>query len=283
MALTFPVPNDATYDYVPITGTDVQVGMDLLSLWSVQGEVSYIDGPPDSPSLWVFLMDTFNPDGTGTYGTAVFPTDTSGLPDNWWGRTAIWKRTAKLSDGGSYTAGDGSKWRYPANEDGRMVCTHAGTTYTQGTRKFRGELTTDPRDLWICDDADWDWLPIADGSEVSLGDTITFLLTITSTVDTIDVTETDEYRRSVFLDASSQQIGWWDVVFAPQALVAINVWTFFQRLSKPSTDTSFRAPDGSRWDYVGSSLYYCWGRGITYAPGAIFYRGGVAGGLTAIT
>jgi hypothetical protein len=106
---------------------------------------------------------------------------------------------------------------------------------------------------------------------------------VTGVVDQIQVTDNVNYSVTGFTDSSDVQLGWWYTYH--QVLIGTtlqNVWSFFQRLSKPSTDSSFRAPDGSRWDYVGSSLYYCWGRGTTYAPGAIFYRGGVTGGLTPI-
>ena len=280
MALTFPVPNDATYDYVHISGPQVQVGTDLLSCWTVEGAVT--SAFDEGGGGWTFFMVNENPDGSTSVGVAFFLVAPGSMPSDWWDRQAIWKRAAKLSDGASLTAADGSKWRYPAGEDGRMVCTHAGTTFARGDRKFRGELTTNPDDYWICDDPDWDWLPISDGSQVTVGDTIRFLYAVAGAVDSVTVTENDQYKRTSFFDVSSTQLGWWDAVYQAASVVDLNLWTFFQRLSKPSTDTSFRAPDGSRWDYVGSSLYYCWGRGTTYAPGAIFNRGQIAGGLTPI-
>ena len=279
MALTFPVPNDSTYDYTPIAGPQVQIGTNLLSMWTVQGTVSTIIPPV---SVWQFIIDVVNPDGSGSTGVALYPASPASLPSYWWGRMALWKRAAKLADGGTLTAGDGSKWRYPAGEDGRMTCTQPGTTFARGARKFRGELTTNPNDLWICDDATWDWLPVTDGSTVSVGDTVTFLWAQTGVIDEIDTATNDYYTRTAF-SSSGAQIGWYDVTSVasvPGAL--LNVWTFFQRLSKPSTDTSFRAADGSRWDYVGSSLYYCWGRGTEHSPGAVFHRGEIAGGLFAI-
>lgn len=284
MPITIPVPDDATYDYVPIAGPQIQVGTDLLSAWTVRGNVNQIFGPddPESEELWVFFMLTPKPDGTIDYGLALFP-ETPSLNANWWGRTAIWRRAEKLADGATVTAADGSKWIYPAGEDGRMRCFASGSEYTRGDQRFRGELTTDPRDLWICGDVDWDWLPITDGSEVQLGDEITFLMAVTGVVDEIHVDDSEAYRQTGFEDASDTQLGWWFEHYQPPAVVSLNVWTWFQRLAKPAADAKFRAPDGSRWIYIGSSHYYCWGAGTVYAPGSVFLRGEIAGGLTVIT
>ena len=285
MALTFPVPNDATYDYVPISGPYVKVGTDLVSSWTVQATVTHAF-PPGGSSWWVYFMDTFNPDGTTTIGTALFPSTPGTQAANWWQRIAIWRRTPKLDDKGTVTASDSSKWIYAAGEDGRMICYMPGTTFARGDRRFRGELTTDPQDLWICDDKDWDWLPVTSGDQVVVGDTITFLFTQEAVVDEIDVVDDGAYRRHLFKANTSllmDPFGWWDEIIQPDPTwTSLNTFNFLQRLPKPAAESKFRAPDGSRWVYIGTSLYYCWGRGTSYAPGAMNYRGQIAGGLTPI-
>jgi len=254
-------------------------------MWTVEGSVTSIF----HPDAWLYFMVTWNPDNTSTVGTAFFPTDPGTMSNNWWQRTVMWKRAAKLADGASFTAADGSEWIYPAGEDGRVHCYKAGTVYGQGTRKFRGELTTDSRDWWICDDPDWDWLPVSDGSQVHVGDTVRFMVGVSDTVASIEVVTNDVFQRSTFHAVDSDPmlgdlLGYWDQVDPKQQTwTPLNLWTFFHRVLKPSVDALFRAPDGSRWIYTGSSNYYCWGRGTAYSPGALFHRGEIAGGLTAIT
>lgn len=281
----FPVPADGTYDYVPIGGEQVRVGTDLLALWAVQGEITHAF-PPDDPGaeeLWVYFMATVNPDGSATWGIALFPETPSLYPDNWWGRYAIWKRAAKLADGGKLTAGDGSKWIYPAGEDGRMRCYAAGSAFDQGERRFRGELTTDERDLWICDDPEWDWLPVAAGEQVSVGDTVIFLAANHAVVDEVVTTQTPALTTRAFVDNDDQvPLGWWveSIRQAPR-LTELNTWSWFERLPAPAAEATFRAPDGSRWIYTGSA-YYCWGAGSTYTSGSVFRRGEITGGLKPI-
>lgn len=280
MAIVVPFPDDATYDYVRIEGPRIEIGMDLLACWAVRGELTHAFPPVGEEQFWLYFMITVNPDGTLSSGIALFPETPESYPNEWWARFAIWKREPKLGDGETLTAADGSKWIYPAGEDGRVVCYDPGSTYARGARRFRGELTTDVRDLWICDDAEWDWLPITDGSDIDVGDTITFLMANHATVDQIDVVETDTSRGLSFVDTDDGvELGWWvGEVFGVPAVGFLNDWSWFRRLPKPAADTTFAAPDGSRWIYVDGA-YYCWGVGRAYPTGAMLRRGEIDGGL----
>lgn len=277
--MLIPVPDDPTYDYVPITGPQLEVGSSVLALWTVQGEVSDAIPPTGPGGIWVYGLLSQSPDGSASFGFAVFPE--SQVETQWWGRLAIWKRTPKLADAETATLGDGSKWIYAAGEDGKMRCYASGTTWSRGDKRFLGHLLTDPADLWICDDTDWDWLPIADGSAVTVGDAITFVSASAGVVDQVVVEQTDTLTRTGFLDGSTV-LGWWEDLHEPRVASWLNTWTWFERRPKPAADAKFRAADGSRWIYVGSSLYYCWGRGTRYQPGALFLRGEIAG-LTPIS
>lgn len=284
MAISFPVPNDATHDYVPVTGEEIRVGDDILSLSITYGGVTVAD-PPD-PDEWTFLLAS--PEGEFGLGSFSYPGDPGTMPDDWWNRTALWRRAAKSADADSLTADDGSKWIYPADEGGQMLCYASGTTWVRAQQRARGALLTNPKDLWINDDPDWDWLPVADGSEVVEGDVVRGLTTAAGVVDEVftwDSTE-ETYGGAFFFGPEldgSPLIGYY---LTPPTTAP--VWTpfnfsvLYRRLAKPAADTKFAAPDGSRWIYTGGD-YYCWGRGARYAPGAIFLRGEIAGGLTPIT
>ena len=276
MAVTIPTPDDATYDYVPTAGADIEVGMNIQSFWVVQGAIHTIVDVPDAPEepneLWAWFLHAPNPDGTTSTGLAMFPESSEILPDQWYDRIAIWRRAAKLADGATLTAADGSKWIYDVGGDGRIVCYAAGSTYARGDLRFRGELTTNPKDLWICDDAEWDWLPITDGSEVTVGDTITFLWARGGVVDAITVIEENAlYRRTSFTDEAGEPLGVWEERFAGAVLVA-NTWTWFRRIPKPVNDSMWSAADGSQWIYT-DGVYFCWKPGTTYSTGVVFGRG----------
>lgn len=221
-----------------------------------------------------------NPDGSVSGGFALFPSAPQ-EESGWWGRLAIWRRAPKLADAATTTLGDGSKWIYAAGEDGKMRCYASGSTWSRGDKGFRGALLTDPADLWICDDAEWDWLPVTDGSQVVAGDTIAFLSASAGVVDEVVVEETEAYRRTGFL-GDGTVLGWWDELTQPRTATLLNTWTWFEQRPKPAADAKFSAADGSRWIYVGSSHYYCWGQGTRYQPGALFLRGEIAG-LTPIS
>jgi hypothetical protein len=283
VAITFPAPTDATHDYVPVDGRAVQVGDDILSLSISYGGVTVVSPPPPG---WTFLLAS--PEGEFGLGAVDFPTDPATMSDNWWSRTALWRRAAKSADRTSLTAGDGSKWIYPAGEDGRMVCYAPGSGHVRGDRAFRGALLTDPKDLWVNDDPDSDWLPVADGSEVAEGDVVRGLTTAAGVVDLVftwPATE-DTYGGGYFFGPEADNSPLLGYYLVPPANIPawklFNFSVLYRRLPKPSADTKFSAPDGSRWIYTGGD-YYCWGRGTMYAPGSIFPRGEIAGGLTEIT
>lgn len=281
--MRIPVPDDATYDYLPIDGPNIGVGTSLLSLWTVQGEIVAVTASPSNPGnpdeFWSFLLSISNPDGSEAFGVALFPETPASMSDDWWGRLAIWKRAAKLAVGGTLTAPDGSKWIYPG-DDGRVLCYAAGSSFAQGARLFRGQLTTDTRDLWVCDDADFDWIPVTAGSEVAEGDTITFLTAKAGVVASVVSERHEFYRRTEFKTDAPTSLGWFDEVrrSTPVPLLG-NLWTFFDRLPKPAADTKLSAPDGSKWIYTGTSNYYCWSAGTTYPQGSIYRRGQITGGL----
>lgn len=281
MAITFPVPADGTYDYVPVEGSAVRVGDAILSLSITYGGVSVAD-PPD-PDQWTFLLTS--PEGEFGLGSVSFPADPGSMPDEWWHRTALWIRADKPADASSITVGDGSKWIYPADEGGQMRCFTAGTTFVRGQQQSRGALLTDPKDLWINDDPDRDWLPVADGSDVAEGDVVRGLTTsagVVAEVFTWDATE-ETYGGAFFFgpeEDGSPLIGYYlTPPLGTPVWEPFNFSVLFRRLAKPAADTKFSAPDGSRWIYAGSD-YYCWGRGTKYSPGAVFLRGEIAGGLT---
>jgi hypothetical protein len=282
VAITFPVPTDATYDYVPVDGRDVAVGDAILSLSITYGGVTVVTPPTPDP-WWSYLL--VSPQGDFGLGSVNFPQDPGSMSAHWWSRTALWRQTAKPADAFSLTASDGSKWIYPAGEDGKMRCYAAGTTWARGDSRCRGALLTNPNDLWINDDPDWDWMPVADGSEVIEGDVVRGLTTSAGVVDevfTVPVTD-DTYGVTYFFGPEadgSPLIGYYLV--PPTSIPAWKPFNFsvlFRQLPKPAAGSRFLAPsDGSRWIYTGGA-YYCFGRGTSYAPGAVFLRGEIAGGL----
>lgn len=281
MPLNIPVPADDTVDCVPIAGSQIEVGTDLLSLWAVTGTVTEATPPWPGHPWWVYLMVTMNPDGTASVGVALFPET---LPDDWWGRVAVWRRAPKLADGARATADDTSKWIYPAGGDGRMRCYAAGSSFAQGDLRFRGELTMDARDLWICDDEEWDWLPVTAGGQVGPGDTITFLQSVQGVVDDVQVSQDAASLSRTFLDDTGAVLGvWYQAIYQHQSTRLLNEWTWFERLPKPAADATFRADDGSRWIFTGGSAYYCWAAGSAYPAGSVRRRGEITGGLRPIT
>jgi len=278
----YPVPTDATYDYVPTTPDRVGVGSDVLAVMETSGPVAMIV-PGSGATPWLYVLTMPLPDGSSGSGVAFFPDDWSTLPSYWWGRLRLWKRTAKLADASTYTADDGSKWIYPAGEDGKLVCYADGTTFTQGQRLSLGEITTDARDLYIADDTEWDWLPVTNATGVSVGDYVLFGYAQAGVVDEVVVTDSPPYyRRDEFQRADDDTLGWVDTLYADGVAVLQATWRWYDRLPKPAADSKFRAPDGSRWIYT-DGVYYCWGTGASYAPGAVFQRGEIAGRLTEIT
>lgn len=255
----------------------------MASIRTTEGPVTSRLAPFEGFPWWMFSTLIWNPDGTSTFGNAFYPEVPATQPSQWWRRKAVWIRRAKPADGYQMTAPDGSKWVYPANDDGRMRCYAAGSTFSRGDQRYRGQIVTDPNDLWICDDPDWDWMPITAGSDVVVGDTIRTLATFAGTVANATESITDTLRTVTFRDSSFVVLGFYTEYWGPQQVNYLDVWTFFQRLAKPSVESKFSAPDGSRWVSAGNSLFYCWAFGANYKPGALLLRGEIDGGLTPIT
>jgi hypothetical protein len=278
----YPVPSDATYDYVPLPGTSVAVGSDVLAVMQSEGEVA---SASEEAEYWTYVLDSATPDGQPSVGFAFFPLVFETQPDEWWLRLRLWVRADKLADGATLTADDGSEWIYPAGEDGKMVCYESGSTFTRGDRRSRGEISTDPRDLYTADDSEYDWLPVTDGSTVAEDDVVLFGYATTGVVDEAAVGDYSPYYiRTAFARADSDTLGWYDVLGTDGSLPSLAAtWSWFERLAKPAAETTFLAPDGSRWIYGADALYYCWGTGTTYVTGALFNRGEIDGGLTEIT
>lgn len=278
----YPTPSDATYDYLPITGGEVDVGVDVLAVLQTEGPVNLIV-PGSGPTPWLYVLTTPLPDGTSGVGVAFFPDDWSTLPSYWWGRLRLWKRAAKLADAATFTADDGSEWIYDAGSvDGRMACYLAGSTFTRGQRLSRGEITTDARDLYTADDAEWDWLPVQDATTVSVGDYVLFGYAQTGVVATVDVYDgAPYYTRRNFERADSDTLGWADTVYQDGVSGLTGTWQWFRRSAKPSGGDLFAAADGSRWIYTAGD-YWCWSPGGRYPVGAVVIRGDIVGGLTPI-
>lgn len=282
--ISIPVPpSSATHDYVPIAGRDIQVGDDILALFIGQGGVFTVS-PPEVNAGWWFYLIVDESAGSLGLGGAQFPEDPETLADTWFERFALWKVANKPADAATVTVG-AAAWIYPAGEDGKMVCYTAGSGHVRGDRAFRGELLSDPLDLWISDDPEWDWLPVADGADVIVGDTVRYLATASGVVTDVlpwEVAESQINGADIYADATN--LGRWfelntGATATLPAPLNFNVW--FKRLPKPTEGTTFLAADGSRWVYT-DGIYYCWGRGESYSPGAIFLRGEIVGGLTEI-
>lgn len=277
----YPVPSDGTYDYVPTTYDRVQVGSDVLAVMSSAGTVmTVIPG-----TTYVYLLASAAPDGSTYTGLAFMPETWSSLPDDWWLRLRMWKRTAKPDRGDTHTAADGSEWIYPAEADGRMVCYLSGTTHTRGERLSRGEIETDPRDLYVADDAEADWLPVTDASTVVLGDYVQFGYAQTGVVDEITSDPALTYIRHVFERADDDTLGWWDEPIPGGMIGSGNVnaeWAWFDRLPKPDDGSTFEAADGSAWIYTAGE-YFAWASGSQFLAGSVRLRGDIAGGLTQIS
>lgn len=279
--ISVPIPTDATHDYVPVDARDIQVGDDILALFIGQGGVFLTPGP--LAGWWFYIVVGED----GQLGGALFPEDPESLSDPWVQRAAIWKVADKPADAETLTVG-GSGWIYPAGEDGRMVCFSPGSGHVRGERAYRGAVLTDPRDLWIGDDPEFDWLPVTDGSTIVVGDTVRYLATATGVVsdlvpfdDTVPFTDWRIRGVEILGDEGAVNLGRWSEPDDPAAPPLLNFGRWFRRLPKPPDGSKFSAADGSRWIHTAGS-YYCFGRGRTYAPGSIFLRGEIAGGLTPI-
>jgi len=268
----YQIPDDPYYDFVPIAGPGIQLGMDVLSVLRCEGTVQ----SASSIGVWAFPLSMDTPWGVPISGVALYPIDPHTQPANWWQRLAMWTRTAKLADGAMVTVTDGSRWKYAANEDGLMLCVKSGTQFTRGQRLARGSLTTDPKDLLTADDAAWDWLPVKDGATVSVSDYVSFAWPQAGVVDNIATAElTPGYVRTA-IQYDGADLGFFDTITDPTIPALAMTCDFYQRLLKPVTWTDSRAPDGSRWTYNGTA-YACWGKGTAYSPGAIFRRGEITG------
>jgi hypothetical protein len=273
VALTYavPTPVDDDYDYAPITEADFKVGDDISAVFVVSGTVLETPLAPVG-GLWPLSLETTD----GALEAAFLPEDPESQPDEWWlGRMAVWEKADKLDDGEIFTAADTSRWIYPAAEDGRLVCFDAGSEHEQGERLYRGEILTDPRDLYVAGDNEHDWLPVTDGFDIEEDDEIVFVQQKSGVLDNQFTVPTSQGGTVTFYrNAANAVIAW---VWSER-----NYWTFFRRTAKPAADAKFRAEDGSRWIYAGG-LYYCWSSGTRYVTGAVFPRGEIAGGLKEIT
>ena len=270
MSFTFPVPDDPYYDYLPITGPDIEVGMDILFIMTSGGEVTDVNLV--SPE-WQYTTEVETPWGTPLSGFAVFPEHPETQPADWWRRMAVWTQEAKPAERYTLVAGDGSRWIYPADADGRMVCYWPGGSHSRNDRLSRGAITTSADDKYIADDPEWDWMPVVDGSTVVVGDQVKSYYPLTGVVDSIlNVEINPGYDMVIFYDASSTSIGFYSQVGDPAfASVTMEV-TFYQRTLKPATWSKYLASDGSRWIFDGTA-YFCWGGGRTYFQGSVYHRG----------
>lgn len=270
--MTLPIPDDPYYDYLPIDGADIEVGMDILSVITSGGEVTFISSPA---VFWIYLTEMETPWGVPVSGVALFPIDPEGQLASWWQRFAVWTREDKPDDGFTLVGADGSRWIYSANDtDGKMVCYKSGAVYQQNQRLSRGAITTDPGDRYTADDAEWDWMPVLDGATVDVGEQIRFTLPQAGVVTSITTaTLVDGYDRTTI--TAGTDIGWFDSV-TDATIPRIDIeCTFYRRLLKPATNTQFRAPlDESRWVFSGGA-YFCWDAGTMYPQGTMLPRGSV--------
>ena len=270
MAFTFPVPDDPYYDFLPIDPADIEVGMDILFIMTSGGEVTDVNLV--SPT-WQYTTEVETPWGVPLGGIAVFPEHPETQPADWWRRMAVWTQEAKPAERYTLVSGDGSRWIYPGDSDGKMVCYWPGGSHSRSDRLSRGAITTSADDKYIADDPEWDWMPVVDGSTVVIGDQVKSYYPLTGVVDSILYVEiTPGYDMVIFYDASSTSIGFYSQVGDPAfAGVAMEV-TFYRRLLKPATWSKYSASDGSRWIFDGTA-YFCWGGGRTYFQGSTYHRG----------
>lgn len=275
MAFSPGLPDDPYYDFLPIDGSAITVGMDILSVLTSEGVVFDIEAP--TGGWWSYTLTTETPWGVPTFAIALFPDDPDSQPSEWWHRLAMWTRSAHLADGALLTVADGSRWVFDAATN-KLICHQAGSIYARGRQLSRGQLTTDPDDLVVADDPDWDWLPVGDGATVALDDVVRFAWPQTGVVDDITETElTTGYVRTT-VSAGGTDIGFYDTI-TDTTLSTLGMECFFyKRVLKPVIYSLSLAGDGSRWIYTKDSVYFCWKSGSTYSRGAIFPRGQI--GLT---
>jgi hypothetical protein len=127
-------PADDTNDYVPVTADLVLSGSPYLFAAEVAGRVTGVV----NTNPWVFTLDVPCADGTSTTSIAVLPLTPDGSPP--WIEKTLWRQTPKPVEGALFTAGDGSRWIYPANTDGMYLCYFAGSTHTVGQSLDRASI-----------------------------------------------------------------------------------------------------------------------------------------------
>ena len=284
---TFPVPNITNYDLIPVTPDKIDIGTILFSIMESQGEVVSItagDNDADPKVPWQFVLQNTDAVGADTFEYAYLYDDPAAQPPGWDSRYRLLRRQPKMTVRQTldWTL-DGSHWIYPGDNGGKILCYRSGSTWTQGTEKYLGELTTDtPNDIYSTPDAEWDWIPVPSPGTVEEGDWLYFTVVKQGTVDTIDETSNDYWVRHEYKEGAAS-LGWADT-YLQTPVGSPNIrWTFMQGLPNPDFDALFMSIDGAKWIYAAENQYFCFSPSTTYPRGSTYRRGEIAGDLTPIT
>lgn len=278
--MTLPV--DDEYDYAAVTLDEIRAGDDILRVVQSAGEVVISADEPNEFGEWYYTLSP----PEGGVADARIPEDPESLPPHWWSRPAAWIRVPLLDAGATWAAPDGSRWIQQPTGD--LIAIEAGSEFQRSAVSTRREILSgdgpaSPRLLSLDAAEGFDWLPRV-GGDIVLGDFLISTQSDTAVIDHVEdfIVPADEYFPAdtrviwVYGPGPSDLFEWTtpDWVLRPPA-------QYFRRTPKPTADQKFRAADGSLWIFTAGA-YYCWVRGTKYAPGAIFQRGEIAGGLREI-
>lgn len=276
----FPTPTDDTYEFLPIEPSAITVGTALFSVMEVTGFITgIVDG--SGGGTWTYFLEVELPDGSTVTDAASLPDDPAGQSPFWWMRFRIVRRGPKPDPQQLLSAPDSSVWIYPGT-DGRVTCYRAADTtpvWPRGSSVWRGEWTVAAEDIYTAADPLFDWFPINDPTELSVGDVVTFSRTFSVDVDEVTVDASNSaFTRTTFLNASTP-IGWVDQL-DPGAVPGGYRWGFMERVPFPAVESLWQSTDGAKWIYAGAGVFYCFAAGQLYRRGEAVGRAQVVGGLT---
>lgn len=127
-------------------------------------------------------------------------------------------------------------------------------------------------------DVDYDYLPVASGSELSMGDDIVFAFGLQFVVDEIS-SDANSAGGTRYVFANTTTLLETSVDYPDAGLMPYRTTQYVVTLHPPVGTKFTNTGDGSRWVFQASETYRCFVGGSTYPQGTVLTRALIVGSM----